>query len=704
MLFQTHRSYDKEMRHMISLFRRADRFLVGNQRQRDFLLPWLIVAGFDCRERIPIDVVPISSAAESPLPKKSKDARWRFVTGGVNWPWRKTERYLQALVSELAGYPGKPTELVVFSGDYLYSEYRQIPLSNLQKSPKKEAVFRQRSLLPYGEMKRFLREQASVGVELAEHNVEREYSQSFRAVEFLSCGLPVLYNHYSELAKDLAQYNAGWIVSDPREIADVVHEIMNDPTVWQEKSTNAFRLIDEKMHFAKTIKPVVAYLENQFRPARSAYSALLAPASGNKHLARYRRALGDLLHRGLYIGSSKAAQVTVGIVTRGDLYPSYHGAAVKVDRTAWGLSHHVDAVYIVTDNRKEYYSYKQGQLNTHRYPWWLSILGPPRLLVLARLYLAGVPLRNTPLYAPLRDSSFIFRILYLTKKHGINVFQAEFPAYARACLWAKGLFGGKTILVEHNVEYERLREQTPNLSNRSLSFLKRAEIALCNKVDIVITVSDNDKQQLASDGVDYRRLYTIPLGVDLEQFQDVIPIKLRTKFGIADDSPILVFHGHYGYPPNREAIEIMANEILPRLRERNVHATVLAIGANPPTEKLDDKIIFTGPVQKVAPLLAAADIAVVPLLQGSGTRMKILDYFAARLPVVSTPKGVEGIPVESNVEVVIAQNFEQFTESITKLLGDSEAAKRIAERGRSFAERLDWKEIAQQYLRLIEGR
>ena len=91
-MFQQERNLGGEVRRMLTLYRKADRFLAGTERQRHFLLPWLIMAGFDCRYDIPVDVVPISTLPGKPLAAKSDGSGWRFVSGGVSWPWSRASR------------------------------------------------------------------------------------------------------------------------------------------------------------------------------------------------------------------------------------------------------------------------------------------------------------------------------------------------------------------------------------------------------------------------------------------------------------------------------------------------------------------------------------------------------------------------------------------------------------------------------------
>jgi glycosyltransferase involved in cell wall biosynthesis len=81
----------------------------------------------------------------------------------------------------------------------------------------------------------------------------------------------------------------------------------------------------------------------------------------------------------------------------------------------------------------------------------------------------------------------------------------------------------------------------------------------------------------------------------------------------------------------------------------------------------------------------------------------MLDYFAARLPVVSTSKGVEGIPVRDGEEFVLAEQPEQFAAAVERLLAQPAEARAMADRGRAFVEQLDWGAIARRHAALLDS-
>ena len=80
---------------------------------------------------------------------------------------------------------------------------------------------------------------------------------------------------------------------------------------------------------------------------------------------------------------------------------------------------------------------------------------------------------------------------------------------------------------------------------------------------------------------------------------------------------------------------------------------------------------FTGYLNNVADVLGVSGIGIAPLLEGAGTRLKILEYLSSGLPVVSTSVGAEGLQIENGRNIVIEDDIEQFPKHIIRLLKDN---------------------------------
>jgi len=397
-------------------------------------------------------------------------------------------------------------------------------------------------------------------------------------------------------------------------------------------------------------------------------------------------------------GQSKGNGVL--LVTRRDLFPTDHGAAVRTMETARALSRSGLQVGIVTDERKFWYKFTDGQEHQERFPFWVRLLSPPGPVVKLLHFSKDLPYSNSFLYLPLTDYGFQWRIIAAAKQLQAGILQAEFPAYAKPCQKLREATECRVVLVEHNVEYDRIEAQVDELTPAQYENLKAIELTLCNRSDAVICVSDNDRSKLERDGVRPELMQTIPHGVNLDQYDESPVANARRRFGIADNDPIVVYHGTFSYPPNVEALRIFAEIILPGLERRGVNCHVIAVGKSPPVNSPHPRIHLTGSVEHVAPWLKAADLAVVPLTKGGGTRMKILDCFAARLPLISTSKGIEGIPVIAGQHALVIDDWEEMISAICDLLSSPEKAQALADGGHELAEGMDWNEIAKRYISL----
>ena len=164
--------------------------------------------------------------------------------------------------------------------------------------------------------------------------------------------------------------------------------------------------------------------------------------------------------------------------------------------------------------------------------------------------------------------------------------------------------------------------------------------------------------------------------------------------------------GHLGYPPNIDAAEWLAMAIAPRIRMA-VPATEVRLVGRPATNvtQLHRPGVLTvvGQVPSMEEELARASVAVVPIRYGSGTRVKILESFAHRVPVVSTTLGAEGLDVEDGVHLLLADDPEEFAAATVRLLGDPGLRVRLTEAAEArYLDRYDGRVADQGVRRLVE--
>jgi polysaccharide biosynthesis protein PslH len=154
---------------------------------------------------------------------------------------------------------------------------------------------------------------------------------------------------------------------------------------------------------------------------------------------------------------------------------------------------------------------------------------------------------------------------------------------------------------------------------------------------------------------------------------------------------VIVFSGNMEYHPNRSAVRFFRREVWPVLRNRHPDLVWRLVGKNPEAVRAftsgDARIEVSGEVEDAVRELAKAKVAVVPLLAGSGTRLKILEAWAAGTPVVSTTIGAEGLPVRDGQHLLIADGALQFAEAVERLLACSDLRESLAVAGRLLLER-----------------
>jgi glycosyltransferase involved in cell wall biosynthesis len=155
-------------------------------------------------------------------------------------------------------------------------------------------------------------------------------------------------------------------------------------------------------------------------------------------------------------------------------------------------------------------------------------------------------------------------------------------------------------------------------------------------------------------------------------------------------APAAIFVANFAYTPNRNALMFLVGGVFPRVWEQLPDARLLLVGAGleyPPGEhppSVDSRVRALGFVEDLAGAYAEARCAVVPLLQGGGTPLKLIEALAYGLPVLATPRAVAGLEVRDGVECLVAEGAEAFAGTLVRVLRDG--APEIARAGRRLAQ------------------
>ncbi|MEM2517886.1 MAG: glycosyltransferase family 4 protein [Candidatus Aenigmatarchaeota archaeon] len=359
------------------------------------------------------------------------------------------------------------------------------------------------------------------------------------------------------------------------------------------------------------------------------------------------------------------------------------GYSVRIYNLARGLASLGNTVYVVipganvdVEKMDKFFVYKNRGFLPRKVLYFLA-----RMLEIAK---------PTALF--FYDLLFVIRIRNVIQS--VDIVQIEQQASGGLLVPVIAKIWKKLVVVDCHDVFQSLRVgHTSKMRQILETFFERLVYKYAN---LILTVSEKEKEILTSCGIPEEKIKVVPNGVDVESF-DRLSIDLKRvkgRYGL-EGYRVVVFVGNMEYLPNREAVKLIATKIAPLVCKEVNNVKFLIVGRC--TEKVDSpNLIFTGTVKDVAEPLAISDVAVAPLFRGSGTRLKVLEYLACGLPVVSTTKGVEGLNIEGNSCVIIEDDVSSFARCIVKILNNLDIAEKMRRNAKESVVGYDWKKISAQ--------
>ena len=243
---------------------KADYFSCAGELQRLYFLPWLMQSGFQFDDGR-ICSIPVSLSPDLPVHDFSDEIT--FVYGGVFLPWQDPRNGLEEVLTQLQ--QRAMGRLQFFGGRHPVYPVDTGLFETLRARLEAHPRVRVQPMVAHDELIDTYRH-AHVAIDLMARNPERELAFTTRTVEYLWCGLPVIYNDYAELSRYIREYQAGWTV-DPEDrdaIRAAVTEVFEQPDRVREYSRNAQQLVRERLSWDRTIGPLDDFCRAPTRRAR----------------------------------------------------------------------------------------------------------------------------------------------------------------------------------------------------------------------------------------------------------------------------------------------------------------------------------------------------------------------------------------------------------------------------------------------------
>jgi len=245
----------------------------------------------------------------------------------------------------------------------------------------------------------------------------------------------------------------------------------------------------------------------------------------------------------------------------------------------------------------------------------------------------------------------------------------------------------KVVLRAHNIEHliwQRLYENESNPVKRwyistLTKKLKRYELSVLNKFDAIVPITTTDAETFKSLGTTVP-IHVSPTGLDISKY--------KPDFSAIE--PGSVFHlGALDWMPNQQAVKWFLNEIWPIVFREVPAAKFYLAGRNMPQyfkELKEPGVVVVGEVEDAFKFMSSKAVMVIPLLSGSGMRIKIIEGMAMGKAILSTSIGAEGIGYVEDEHIIIADSAVDFAKKIIALFQNPDKITRLGTAARQLAE------------------
>ena len=293
------------------------------------------------------------------------------------------------------------------------------------------------------------------------------------------------------------------------------------------------------------------------------------------------------------------------------------------------------------------------------------------------------------------SSELVDAVQRYASTHDVDLWHCEWTPYAHSL---RALHNARRVVMAHNVEsliWQRYHETESNTLKRwyigrQWRKFERFEQRAFAEATRTIAVSSEDAD-LMRRRFGASRIDVVENGVDTDFFQPVDDSR---------DPKTILFLGSLEWRPNLDGVKLLLDKVFPAVRSEEPNARLCLVGRNPPDWLRRQVTELAGVelhanVADVRPFLARVGQLAVPLRIGGGSRLKILEALAMRLPVVSTRIGAEGLCLEANRHLSVVESIDEMAAALVRTMRHPLTAARQAEAGRQVVlAHYDWDSLA----------
>ncbi len=373
---------------------------------------------------------------------------------------------------------------------------------------------------------------------------------------------------------------------------------------------------------------------------------------------------------------------------RGDTMSAYHQIR---------MLHHRCAIHLLTIVRD---ADEERLLDEHVRPWCASVTKVAHAQYDAYAKAATAPFRGVPMQTGLCSINAVRAAVEAALQsirpdvvHVQTIRMAEF-VWRHDGARVMDMIDAISLNMARRADRERFWLKP--LINLEAALSARYEKRILAAYDGVTVVSEHDAAYLDNDSV-----VVNPLGTYVDD-------ELLARYTHVGREQAMMFHGNMYYFPNVDGITWFNREVWPEVHRRHPSYRFYIAG-NKPAPAIQamhgtSNVVVTGFVEDMVAYLRKCTIGVYPLNSGTGMQTKILEALAAGLPLVASPRALQGIPgVEDGVHVLVAESPAEFVAHIDRLLDDAPLRERLSAAGQALVRaRYSWESNADTLLRVWE--